>query len=229
MLPPTLTHLTFGSFFDLFVDHLPASLTHLTFGYRFNKPVDSLPPLLTHLKFGSNFDQDVEHLPSKLQLLKFEIRFSKSIDGIPDSIHTLDVSTPQKICKLPSSLTSLHHQSHTDNLYCQFPTPLKYAFITGSQKRGFDFSATQIESLIIFALDPPPLLNNLPNSLKKLELHGQHWDPDINNLPPSLTSLVMNCNVSPENFEHLPHSLTRLIIDYDCLIDGMLSTKLLHF
>jgi hypothetical protein len=59
------------SVFDNSVDNLPLSLTHLTFGYWFNKPVDNLPLSLTHLTFGDRFNQPVDNLPNNLTHLTF--------------------------------------------------------------------------------------------------------------------------------------------------------------
>lgn len=38
--------------FNKSVDSLPSSLTHLTFGYYFDQLVDKLPSSITHLTFG---------------------------------------------------------------------------------------------------------------------------------------------------------------------------------
>ena len=43
-LPPSVTHLEFGYFFNQSVANLPTGLTHLTFRYKFNQPVDSQLP-----------------------------------------------------------------------------------------------------------------------------------------------------------------------------------------
>ena len=64
MLPPGLTHLTFGFRFSepLAADVLPPGLTHLTFGYDFNQPlaVRVLPPGLADLTFSREYDRRLE-------------------------------------------------------------------------------------------------------------------------------------------------------------------------
>jgi len=88
VLPPFLTHLKFGYFFDSPVDHikLPASLTHLSFGQCFNQPVDKLelPVKLKYLEFGESFDQPVHNLilPESLTDLIFVNSFNQPIDNL---------------------------------------------------------------------------------------------------------------------------------------------------
>lgn len=78
LLPLSLSHLTFGSYFNNNVDFLPPNLTHPTFGYDFNQSVNSLPPSLTHylpsllyLSFEFNFQTLVGHyqFPDTLKFL----------------------------------------------------------------------------------------------------------------------------------------------------------------
>jgi hypothetical protein len=102
ILPSSLTHLTFGNFFNKPIESgiLPSLLTHLTFGYYFNQPITSgvLPSSLIHLTFGDWFDQPIEPdvLPSSITHLKFGVHFNKPI-------------TPGV---LPCSLTHLTFGSH---------------------------------------------------------------------------------------------------------------------
>ena len=69
-LPPKLTHLTFGRWFNQPLDNvtLPPTLTHLTFGYRFNQPLDNvtLPPTLTHLTLHASYDRQLDCLPPRV-------------------------------------------------------------------------------------------------------------------------------------------------------------------
>ena len=48
-LPQSVTHITFGTYFDLPVDNLPQSVTHIVFRYYFDQPVDNLPQSVTHI------------------------------------------------------------------------------------------------------------------------------------------------------------------------------------
>jgi hypothetical protein len=49
---------------------LPSSITHLTFGKFFNQEVNKLPSSITHLTFGDEFSQKVEKLPKELKKIK---------------------------------------------------------------------------------------------------------------------------------------------------------------
>jgi hypothetical protein len=79
VLPASLTHLTFGHWFNqpLAPGVLPASLTHLTFGHWFNQPLHSgvpegrgvLPASLTHLTLGEDFKQKIDHLPRSIIIM----------------------------------------------------------------------------------------------------------------------------------------------------------------
>ncbi len=62
-LPSTLTHLSFGNYFNQAASNLPSTLTHLSFGTKFNRSVDSLPRSLTHIKFGKRFQTPWNNLP----------------------------------------------------------------------------------------------------------------------------------------------------------------------
>jgi hypothetical protein len=75
-LPPNLTHLTFGYYFNQQVNNLPKSLIHLTFGYKFNQKVENLPNLITYLTFGRKFNQKAENLPNLITHLTLSKKFS---------------------------------------------------------------------------------------------------------------------------------------------------------
>jgi hypothetical protein len=79
VLPASLTHLTFGHFFNqpLAPGVFPASLTHLTFGCDFNQPLHFgvlegrgvLPASLTYLTLDKNFKQNIDYLPSSIVIM----------------------------------------------------------------------------------------------------------------------------------------------------------------
>ncbi len=75
-LPPNLTKLTFGYYFNQQLSSLPSSLTNLTFGTCFNQELSSLPLSLTTLIFGNDFNQKIECLPPNLQILRFGSLFN---------------------------------------------------------------------------------------------------------------------------------------------------------
>ena len=89
-LPSSLTHLTFGSYFNQKVNNLPSSLTHLTSGSHFNQIVDNLPSILTHLTFGSFFNQKVNNLPSSLKEIKIHKQKVNLLKKIPFGCKVVD-------------------------------------------------------------------------------------------------------------------------------------------
>jgi hypothetical protein len=117
-LPNSITHLTFGVYFNQQVDatrkneiftgapknkivfdgdNLPNSITHLTFGVAFDKPVDKLPNSITHLTLGTNFNQPVNNLPNSITYLRFGYCFDQLFDKLPKSIKKLGFTSNNKI------------------------------------------------------------------------------------------------------------------------------------
>jgi hypothetical protein len=117
-LPKTVTHLTFGYFFNHVIKNYPPNLTHLTFGYKFNQPIDNMPKSVTHLTFGHDFNQPIDNLlesvthltlghdfntvilPSNLKCLIFDRSFGSS----PFNGNDARVPTKQLPKQLPVSL-----------------------------------------------------------------------------------------------------------------------------
>src|SRR5437763_1352899 len=85
VLPNSLTHLTFGYYFNqpLTKDVLPNNLTQLTFGHNFNQSLtkDVLPNNLTQLTFGTCFNQPLinDVLTNNLTRLTFDSYFIKPL------------------------------------------------------------------------------------------------------------------------------------------------------
>jgi hypothetical protein len=123
-LPPNLTHLTFGWYFDIKVE-LPSNLTHLTFGDEFTQKVE-LPPNLTHLTFGWNFNQKVE-LPENLTHLTFGDCFNQKVD-LPLNLKYLKLENDKahNLDYLPEGIEELVlGYSFNDNTLCNLPNSLK--------------------------------------------------------------------------------------------------------
>lgn len=112
-LPISVTHLSFGYYFNKPVDHLPQRLTHLSFRGAFSQNVDYLPQTLTHLKFGHLFNRDIDHLPSNLKFLSLGSNFNQLVDNLPESLTVLKFSITDwpkfnhYMDHLPHSLTTL--------------------------------------------------------------------------------------------------------------------------
>lgn len=105
---PNITHLAFGANFNQPVDSLPSSLLTLIFGYYFNHPVNALPNTLRTLIFGYRFNQPLNSLPPALKELHLGYRFNQDVSMLPPVTHvTLGSCFDKPIDALPNSITSL--------------------------------------------------------------------------------------------------------------------------
>ena len=61
LLPPKLTHLTFGRNYNFPIERMPKTIQLLIFGRQFNQPISeyALPENLKQLVFGRSFDQSI--------------------------------------------------------------------------------------------------------------------------------------------------------------------------
>jgi hypothetical protein len=104
-LPGTVTHLSFGKYFNNYILELPYNLTHLTFGNAYNRINMSWPKRLTHLTFGDEFNQDIT-LPMLLVNLVFGRAFNHMIKLWPDTLTHLTIFNSH-IQSLPKNLQFL--------------------------------------------------------------------------------------------------------------------------
>lgn len=90
VLPKTLTHLTFGDYFDKQLNDTisDSTLTHLTFGSSFDKSLKGvLPNTLKQLTLGACFNQTLENvLPITLTHLTLGYKFNHFLEGMPDTL-----------------------------------------------------------------------------------------------------------------------------------------------
>jgi hypothetical protein len=197
-LPPSLTHLTFGSHFNQPIDHLPPSLIHLTLDFQFNQNVNNLPPALTHLKFSLAFRKEIAAYPSSLQVLELGHWQDFNFNFFPDSIHTLQFqSLEEPIYHFPASLTSLTFLAKFPANF--FPTTLIPPKLTHYHGDIGYFntlppSLTHL-SLHVREYDREQLerISTLP-SLLELELTGENFYGPLPSLPPSLSKLSILCS-----------------------------------
>jgi hypothetical protein len=71
-LPPGLTQLTLGNFYNFPDLALPAGLQELTLGDIYNHPISPLPPTLKTLKLGKKFNQPLLQIPNTLTHLQLD-------------------------------------------------------------------------------------------------------------------------------------------------------------
>jgi hypothetical protein len=88
-LPQTLTHLTFGCYFNQSVDKLPETLTHLTLGDKFNKSVNYLPKNIKNLKLmcdNNLINKLPDHIKKLYVVFYAQEKFNKNIINLPTTI-----------------------------------------------------------------------------------------------------------------------------------------------
>ena len=68
LLPNSLTHLEYGTYFNQPVDNLPNSVEQLIFGYYFDQPLKSLLSSLKKLIIHEDYEYE---LPSNIEIKKF--------------------------------------------------------------------------------------------------------------------------------------------------------------
>ncbi len=180
-LPSTLTHLTFGYWFNQDVSKLPQSLTHLTFDHWFNQDVSKLPQSLTHLTVGDNFNQYVSNLPPTLTHLTLGWRYVQQYD-IPSNIKYLKLNCNNSyiINSLPNSIVELK-LGHRFNLQIDnLPTSIKKLVINKYSDYNADLNCLpdSIEELHLNKSYKKPILY-IPSNLKKIICHKDY--PHINN------------------------------------------------
>ena len=182
-IPNSITHLTFGYYFDEIVDDLPNSITHLTFGSNFNQPVNNLPNSITDLVFGNKFNQPVDKLPfslnsynltdsesvnnnaGNLKRLVFGKNFNQNVDNLPNSIKYLTFGKDfnQNINKYPDSLIVVEFFSGSVNV-----------------KNIPDYVKTLKLNFNSHYLD---LVNNIPIHITKIKIIDEYFLQFINKIP----------------------------------------------
>ena len=159
----------FGLLFNKPIEHLPDSLTHLTFGWYFNKSV-LLPNSLIDLIFGNFFNQSVL-LPNSLIYLTFGWHFNQSV-LLPNSLTHLTFGYAfDKNIRLPTFLTHLICNKNF-NKNIELPENLLFIKIFNPTIEIIEKIPNSVKELWIYCFHNSSLrLDNLPNSIEKLEMY----------------------------------------------------------
>lgn len=67
--PKTITHITFGGYFDQQIKTWPEGVKYIEFGSYFNQNIDDLPDSIIYLKLGYRFKKVIGHYPKYLRHL----------------------------------------------------------------------------------------------------------------------------------------------------------------
>ena len=166
---------SFGSMFNKSINGLPNSLRHLIFGYSFNRVI-ILSDSLTHLTFGYCFNQDI-NLPNSLTHLTFCKNFNKLVIFPNYLTHLTFGYDFNQFILIPNSLT---HLTFGRNFNKNIELPENLLFI-----KMFQPSIEMVEKMpnhvkelcIYFDYCDVFRLENLPNSIEKLEINN--WNNNI--------------------------------------------------
>ena len=105
----SITHITFGPWFNHSINNLREGVVYIKFGHFFNKKTSLLPESVEYLEYGTKFNKKIDRLPKNIKTLILGVCFNKSIDKIPKHIHSLSLYEfilPNCI-KLPKYLENL--------------------------------------------------------------------------------------------------------------------------
>lgn len=167
---------------------LPNTIKIINFGHKFNKKIDILPNSLIELKTHGDFDNYVDNLPMELKTLEFKYKFNKNIDNLPNNLIHLNLSYyfNQDIKNLPNNLIGL-------SLSCVF-----------------DKSIAKIPNILYLIYKGNMQLNNLPKSIKKLDISNNRYDKLLDFLPEGIEKLYIDSNILKIN--DLPSSIKEIHI-----------------
>ncbi len=163
--------------FNNSVDHLPNTVKQIIFADYFNQKVDNLPTSIIILEFGSNFNQKLDKLPNSIKQLKLGWYFDQEVNNLPDSITHLSFRGlfNRSLNKLPDSITHLTLGEHYNRQITKYPKNLKvltlYAHLNVIDNIGENIE----EITIIFKLDTKRKVENLPMSVKKININDAKY------------------------------------------------------
>lgn len=159
-LPSTLKHLEFAQscIFSEPINNLPQGLKTLILGYNFDEYVDNLPDSLEDLTLGESFNNPVDNLPSGLKSLSLGLLFNQSVANLPLGLKKLILSNcfDKTLINLPPNL-----------IYLQFVNNNNWI---GNLNNLPDSIQFLLLDLNLFDYFKEPVLNNLPKSIKYLEI-----------------------------------------------------------
>ncbi len=223
---PCLTHLSLGRNYN-FYDNLPPTLTYLCFGEYFNSQVDQFPPSLTHLIFGVSYNEPVDHLPDRLTHLSFSDSldltkssngsFTRPLDCLPPSLICLILGGAywQPIPELPPHLKYLNIFRENPSRFELFPMELTHLTIYRSPIFNCPHSSlTYLETCYVD--------NDLPESLTHLFI--KYSCNEEVRFPPKLTHLACGRFDNPKM--HFPPSISHLLFSSGTV--DITSSKITH-
>lgn len=207
--PQKLRRLTFNNMFNEYISKkLPSSITHLTFGYWFNRPIYELPISIKYLKFGSKFNQPIFQLPKSVKHIQFGYEFNQSLKNLPVSITHLTVGWLfDKFMDIPSSISHLTVDDHninyripntithlkccsTENIYIRVPSSVTHLTIDNYGK----------------------IIGEIPDTVTHLTINKPSYKTE--QVPISVTHLtIKGKDDKHDKHDTIPDTVTHLTID----------------
>jgi len=189
-LPPSLTHLQFGDYFNAPLEGTPLSYVYLTF--RGRQPVKRIPSSVIHLIFGTKFDQRVDNLPSSITHLIFGLEFNQRVDHLPPNIThlTFGMRFNQPVDHLPPNITHLAFGGHFSHPIDNLPPKITHLTLGGCFARSLERLPQSITYLTLVNLVSRDI-----DSIRKL-FHLSHltlrsWSAGSLDLPSNIVVLYL--------------------------------------
>lgn len=177
LLPVTILHLKFGTYFKQLINYLPKYLESLEFVSQslFNHSIDLLPINLKILILGNDFNKEVNNLPSKLQKLIFGNDFNKSIELLPIGLKYLKLGENfnQPINNLPSTINHLVLGKYFNQTIEMLPSSIEILefSLNSNFTQSFDNIPSSIKSIIC---DSELYQDKIRNRLKIFKKNNIH-------------------------------------------------------
>ncbi len=134
--------------FNQDVSALPPSLTHLTFGYFFNQQCN-IPPNIKYLKLNCNNIYIINSLPNSVTELELDYNFNLEMNNLPTSIKKLAIGKDSyynmDLNCLPDFMEELHLNLHYKKRILNIPKNLKKIVCHRNYPYINDFAIYDIE------------------------------------------------------------------------------------
>lgn len=143
---------------------LPKNIKYIKLNNHYNKEPNYIPNSVTHLIFGINFNSNIDNLPFSIEYLVLNHKFNKPIDNLPGALKKL----------IFNSISEFNQ--NLDNL----PNFLEYLFLPSQYSKKLDNLPNFLIHIEINSIYDFPL-NNLPNSIEKINYYLSNKNNNNNN------------------------------------------------
>jgi len=203
-LPLTLTHISFGNYYNTKIITWPPEIIHIDFGDQYNIPVINLPKTVKRLIFGNNFNQSLDELPSGITHIKLGKNFTKQLPNFNMLTH-LNVFNliAGRMCVIPITVSHIVIQLTIPELSNNI-THIIFGENFNDEVDNLPLSVINIKFGYLFN----KRVDNLPSQLTHITF-GKRFNKEIGKLPKGLTHLSFGRYRSDfsHSIEKIPHSV----------------------